>query len=214
MPPKAKAPRSVRRALRFALRKPLSRLQMKSQLSFWGRPARMPDRRFRLPPERISTSNIPLTSCFDAFRELLEFAFLTSPSAASWKRTTPQLCSTGYETFVSISGLLPPPCLRASPVYGYIFTETFSFVYLFPLYGNTAPLTNVSFFQSNEFVLDTCPAPSVLQTHSLQEWASKWWYIAFSLRQRASFSLQSGCVTRVRIPSIFKNNPRRLVAPP
>ena len=57
-----------------------------------------------------------------------------------------------------------------SPVYRYIFMQTFSFVYLFPLYANIAPQTNVSIFPSTEFVLDTCPAPSVLQTHSLQEW--------------------------------------------
>jgi len=39
--------------------------------------------------------------------------------------------------------------------------------------ANFAPATNVSIFPSNEFVLDTCPAPSVLQTHSLYEWGPR-----------------------------------------
>jgi len=42
-----------------------------------------------------------------------------------------------------------------------------------------AQATNVSIFQSTEFVLDTRPFLSVLHTHSLQEWGPKWWYIVF-----------------------------------
>jgi len=81
------------------------------------------------------------------------------------------------------------------------------------LRGIFASATNVSNFPSIEFVLDTRPFASVLQTHSLYEWGPRVVLHCFSLRQHACLSLQSGCVTRVVIPYVFKEKPLRLVSP-
>jgi hypothetical protein len=100
----------------FVVATTLTRLLQESQLSFFGHPTRMPDRRFRLLPERISTSNVPFTSCFDASRELLEFAFLTSPFSTLLAHDTAVMLTWTRNVCFNIRPLAPAlsprkPCL-------------------------------------------------------------------------------------------------------
>ena len=174
----------------------------------------MPDRRFRLLPERISTSNVPLTSCSTPFANYWKFTFLPplrQPPRSARHRSYAQLDTKRlFQHQASCPRLVSSQALSMDI---FLYRPSLSFIYSRPTRISPRKQT---FLFSNPMNLCLTPVrlPVYCRLTVCRNGAREWSYIATSLRQHAPFSLQSGCVIRLRIPLVSEKNPLKPVSPP